>query len=65
MHSVSMPEMSGEDMHLHEAVQFWESTQGFLAHAGLLKAAMGMEPDESEKIVDVDLRELPCAMGAS
>ena len=55
----SMPIMSGEDMRLHDAVQFWESAQAALAQGGLLKAAMGMEPDESNKIVDIDLRELP------
>ena len=51
----SMPVMQGEEMHLHDAVQYWESTQAALAHAGLLKAAMGMEPDEASKIVDIDL----------
>ena len=55
----TMPVMQGEEMHLHDAVQYWESTQAALAHAGLLKAAMGMEPDEASKIVDIDLDELP------
>ena len=54
-----MPVMAGEEMRLHDAVQFWESTQAALAHAGLLKAAMGMLPDDAAKIVDVDLEELP------
>ena len=51
--------MAGEEMRLHDAVQFWESAQAALAHAGLLKAAMGMLPDDAAKIVDVDLDELP------
>ena len=54
-----MPIMSGEEMHLHDAVQYWESAQAALADAQLLKAAMGMQPDEAEKIVDVDLKEIP------
>ena len=54
-----MPIMAGEDMHLHDAVQFWESAQTALAHASLLKAAMGMQPDEAKRIVDVDLSQLP------
>ena len=54
-----MPVMVGEDMRLHDAVQFWESAQTALAHAGLLKAAMGMIPDEADQIVDLDLSELP------
>ena len=54
-----MPVMSGEEMHLHDAVAYWEAAQGALADAGLLKAAMGMEPDESRKIVDIDPNELP------
>ena len=56
---VTMPTMTGEEMHLHEAVQFWENVQAALAHAMLLKAAMGMEPDEAKQIVDVDLNLLP------
>ena len=51
--------MSGEDMHLHDAVAYWENIQAVLAHSGLLKAAMAMEPDDARKIVDVDLGELP------
>ena len=54
-----MPIMSGEEMHLHDAVAYWEAAQGALADAGLLKAAMGMEPDESRKIVDINPNELP------
>ena len=54
-----MPIMAGEDMHLHDAVQFWESAQTALAHAKLLKAAMDMIPDDAKTIVDVDLSELP------
>ena len=46
-------------MHLHDAVQYWENLQAALAHATLLKAAMGMEPDESRKIVDINLNDLP------
>ena len=57
--STAMPIMSSEEMHLHDAVAFWESVQAALANAGLLKAAMGMEPDESRKIVDVDPESLP------
>ena len=51
----AMPTLAGEDMHLHDAVAYWESTQAALAHAGLLKAAMGMEPDDALKIVDTNL----------
>lgn len=36
----SMPNMAGEDVRLHDAVQFWESAQTALAHEGLLKAAI-------------------------
>ena len=54
-----MPVMAGEDMRLHDAVAFWESVQTALAHAGLLKAAMGMVPDEASQIVDMDLSRLP------
>ena len=54
-----MPTMAGEDMHLYDAVQYWESAQTALAHASLLKAAMGMQPDEAKRIVDVDLSQLP------
>ena len=53
-----MPIMAGEDVRLHDAVQFWESAQAALAHAGLLKAAMGMEPDDAKQIVDLDLNQL-------
>ena len=55
----TMPILSGEDMHLHDAVAYWESAQAALAHAGLLKAAMGMTPDDAAKIVDIDSSELP------
>ena len=55
----TMPVMSGEDMHLHNAVEYWEGVQAALAHASILKAAMGMEPDESRKIVDIDPSQLP------
>ena len=54
-----MPVMVGEDMRLHDAVKFWESAQTALAHAGLLKTAMGLIPDEADQIVDLDLSELP------
>ena len=54
-----MPVMAGEEMHLHDAVAFWEAAQSALADEGLLKAAMGMEPDESRKIVDIDPKALP------
>ena len=54
-----MPILSGEDLRLHDAVAYWESAQGALAFNGLLKAAMGMEPDEAKKIVDIDLGEIP------
>ena len=50
--------MAGEDVRLHDAVQFWESAQAALAHAGLLKAAMGMEPDDAKQMVDLDLNQL-------
>ena len=53
-----MPILSGEDLRLHDAVAYWESAQGALAFNGLLKAAMGMEPDEAKKIVDIDLGEI-------
>ena len=33
-----MPIMSSEEMHLHDAVAFWEAIQAALANAGLLKA---------------------------
>ena len=55
----SMPIMAGEDMRLHDAVQFWESVQTALAHVGLLKSAMGLVPDEADQIVDLDLSSLP------
>ena len=55
----AMPLLAGEDLHLHDAVAYWESTQAALAHAGLLKAAMGMEPDDALKIVDINLNDLP------
>ena len=55
----TMPQFAGEEMHLHDAVAYWESAQAALAHAGLLKAAMGMEPDDAAKIVDIDPSELP------
>ena len=54
-----MPTLAGEDLHLHDAVAYWESAQAALAHAGLLKAAMGMVPDDAAKIVDIDASELP------
>ena len=56
---VAMPVMAGEDLHLHDAVSYWENVQAVLAHFSLLKAAMGMVPDDAKKIVDVDLGELP------
>ena len=34
----TMPVMAGEDVHLHDAVQYWENVQAALAHATLLKA---------------------------
>ena len=52
----AMPEMAGEDVRLHDAVEYWESAQSALAHTGLLKAAMGMLPDEAKRIVDIDIR---------
>ena len=55
----SMPTMQGEDMHLHDAVAYWESAQTALAHASLLKAAMGMVPDDARRIVDMDIKALP------
>ena len=55
----TMPMLSGEDMHLHDAVSYWESAQAALAQAGLLKTAMGMEPDDALKIVDIDIAKLP------
>ena len=54
-----MPVMASEDMHLHDSVSYWEGVQAALAHAGLLKSAMGMDPDDALKIVDVNLDELP------
>ena len=55
----TMPILPGEDLHLHDAVTYWESAQAALAHAGLLKAAMGMVPDDALKIVDMNIDELP------
>ena len=55
----TMPQFAGEEMHLHDAVAYWESAQAALAYAGLLKTAMGMEPDDALKIVDIDLNKLP------
>ena len=57
-----MPTLPGEDLHLHDADccgVLWESAQGALAFNGLLKAAVGMEPDEAKTIVDIDLDEIP------
>ena len=55
----TMPKFAGEEMRLHDAVAYWEGAQAALAHAGLLKSAMGMVPDDASKIVDIDPSELP------
>ena len=55
----AMPKFAGEDMRLHDAVAYWEGAQAALAHAGLLKSAMGMIPDDASRIVDINPSELP------
>ena len=48
-----------ENPKLHEAVQWWESTQTRLATAGLVKSAQGKMPDAAERIIDTRLSEIP------
>ena len=48
-----------ENPKLHEAVQWWESTQTRLATAGLVKSATGKMPDAAERIIDTKLSEIP------
>ena len=44
-----VPLLAGEEMRQHDAVEYWENIQAALAHAGLLKAAMGLEPDQAKE----------------
>ena len=49
----------GETPVLHEAVQWWESTQTKIATAQLLKSANGQTPDAAARIRDTPLSEIP------
>ena len=55
----TLAKFPGENPVLHEAVQWWESTQTRLSTALLIKSATGSMPDAAERIMDTKLSEIP------
>ena len=55
----TLAKFPGENPVLHEAVQWWESTQTRLSTAQLIKSATGVKPDALERIIDTKLSDLP------